>query len=331
MKINFKKSLLASVAAGAISVLAASPAAAFDEMNWSWDLSVEEQVIKDIYILPEAFLPTGMVLVQDLQVFIGSLESTSTVKDITNVQPTEGGVGGEDDTIEFEFTYDNSGDPHGLDQDLSQNVLDVAVLEGSNNVSGTLSLDGVQLDASASLNALKELPEVISAATSVANNTSIESAVMVELDEGQFVFDVTGDRSSPVQNPNADLSANADVAYAQNLALNAILGDLSASQITATSTVKDIVNASVNSTATAVGNNLSIEVNAASAGDQIVMADAVQFAFADLTATSKVSNVTVSNYTNLGKIGALVNSAATAVGNNRSITVNAPVTTIAIP
>ena len=223
------------------------------------------------------------------------------------------------------------GDPHGLDQDLSQNVLDVAVLEGSNNVSGTLSLDGVQLDASASLNALKELPEVISAATSVANNTSIESAVMVELDEGQFVFDVTGDRSSPVQNPNADLSANADVAYAQNLALNAILGNLSASQITATSTVKDIVNASVNSTATAVGNNLSIEVNAASAGDQIVMADAVQFAFADLTATSKVSNVTVSNYTNLGKIGALVNSAATAVGNNKSITVNAPVTTIAIP
>jgi len=119
MTINFKKSLLASVAAGAISVLAASPAAAFDEMHWSWDLSVEEQVIKDIYILPEAFLPTGMVLVQDLQVFIGSLESTSTVKDITNVQPTEGGVGGEDDTIEFEFTYDNSGDPHGLDQDLT--------------------------------------------------------------------------------------------------------------------------------------------------------------------------------------------------------------------
>ena len=69
-------------------------------------------------------------------------------------------------------------------------------------VEGVISLEGVQLDASASLNAVKDLPKVISAATSVANNTSIESAVMVELDEGQFVFDVTGDEIFPVQNPN---------------------------------------------------------------------------------------------------------------------------------
>ncbi len=334
MTINFKKSLLASVAAGAISVLAASPAAAFDEMNWSWDLSVKEKVIKNINILPEDFLPTGMVLVQDLQVFIGSLESTSTVKDITNVQPTEGGVGGVGSTATFAFEIDDDPDPSSLVPDSNTGeltVLSAFVDEGSDFVEGVISLEGVQLDASASLNAVKDLPKVISAATSVANNTSIESAVMVELDEGQFVFDVTGDEIFPVQNPNADFSANADVAYAQNLGLNAILGNLSASQITATSTVKDIVNASVDSAATAVGNNLSIEVNAASAGDQIVMADAVQFAFADLTATSKVSNVTVSNYTNLGKIGALVNSAATAVGNNKSITVNAPVTTVVTP
>ena len=303
-------------------------------MNWSWDLSVKEKIIKNINILPEDFLPTGIVLVQDLQVFIGSLESTSTVKDITNVQPAESGVGGEGQTATIAFELDPIPDPSLFVAGSSTGELEVLSAEydeGNELFVGVVSLEGVQLDASASLNALKELPEVISAATSVANNTSIESAVMVELDEGQFVFDVTGKKIRPVQNPNADLSANADVAYAQNLALNAILGNLSASQITATSTVKDIVNASVDSTATAVGNNLSIEVNAASAGDQIVMADAVQFAFADLTATSKVSNVTVSNYTNLGKIGALVNSAATAVGNNKSITVNAPVTTVVIP
>lgn len=303
-------------------------------MNWSWDLSVKEKIIKNINILPEDFLPTGKVLVQDLQVFIGSLESTSTVKDITNVQPAESGVGGEGQTATIAFELDPIPDPSLFVAGSSTGELEVLSAEydeGNELFVGVVSLEGVQLDASASLNALKELPEVISAATSVANNTSIESAVMVELDEGQFVFDVTGKKIRPVQNPNADLSANADVAYAQNLGLNAILGNLSASQITATSTVKDIVNASVDSTATAVGNNLSIEVNAASAGDQIVMADAVQFAFADLTATSKVSNVTVSNYTNLGKIGALVNSAATAVGNNKSITVNAPVTTVVIP
>jgi len=303
-------------------------------MNWSWDLSVKEKIIKNINILPEDFLPTGIVLVQDLQVFIGSLESTSTVKDITNVQPAESGVGGEGQTATIAFELDPIPDPSLFVAGSSTGELEVLSAEydeGNELFVGVVSLEGVQLDASASLNALKELPEVISAATSVANNTSIESAVMVELDEGQFVFDVTGKKIRPVQNPNADLSANADVAYAQNLGLNAILGNLSASQITATSTVKDIVNASVDSTATAVGNNLSIEVNAASAGDQIVMADAVQFAFADLTATSKVSNVTVSNYTNLGKIGALVNSAATAVGNNKSITVNAPVTTVVIP
>lgn len=56
------------------------------------------------------------------------------------------------------------------------------------------------------------------------------------------------------------------------------------------------------------------------------MGDVTQFAFADVTATSKVNDVSLYNYSNLGSSLArpIESSVATAVGNNKSITVTAP-------
>jgi hypothetical protein len=89
--------------------------------------------------------------------------------------------------------------------------------------------------------------------------------------------------------------------------------------------VDDITNASVDSSATAIGNNKGIDLQAATANDAMLVADVNQFAYADMTAMSNVSDVLVENYTNLGLIDRpLVNSVATSIGNNLSVTVESP-------
>ena len=70
---------------------------------------------------------------------------------------------------------------------------------------------------------------------------------------------------------------------------------------------------------------MSVSLAPASPDDSLVIADIVQFAFADVSATSSVSNVSLNSYTNLGAVSPIVNSVATAVGNNKNITVGAPV------
>ena len=66
-------------------------------------------------------------------------------------------------------------------------------------------------------------------------------------------------------------------------------------------------------------------MNAVTPDDALVVADYVQGAYANVSALSSVSGVTVNSYTNLGVLDRpLVNSVATAVGNNLSIKVTSP-------
>ena len=325
---RYKTSLLATVSAAALGLIAASPAAAFDRVNWSWDAVVDETVTKTINIDAD-LIPSGMVMVEDLQVYIGDVSSTSTVSDINNYQPSEGGVGGPGDTVNFDFTYDDVGNgTKGLDEDFEGNVVSLAVDENADRISGTLSLDGVQISGDQVYDALTELPEVISEAVSVANNTSIESTVMVELHEGQFAFNVVEDGNNGNGNGSqlpfeADAeTGNYHLTAAGVLGVLALNGDLAPSQITATSTVSDILNATVDSAATAVANNLSISLDPATPSDAVLIADVVQFAYANVTASSSVTGVDLNNYTNLGVLDRpIVSSVATAVGNNKSISV----------
>lgn len=327
---HYKTSLLATVSAAALCVIAASPAAAFDRVNWTWDAEVREVVSKNIDITA-LIEPTGMVMVEDLQVYIGDVSSTSTVSDINNYQPSEGGVGGPGDTVNFDFTYDDVGNgTKGLDEDFVGNVVSLTVDENADRISGTLSLDGVQISGSQAYDALTELPEVISAATAVANNTSITSDTMVELHEGQFAFNVQDDGNGNGEGPPVRFETdaetdNSNLTAAGVLGVLAISGDLVTSQISANSTVSEILNATVDSSATAVVNNISISMEPKSPGDSVLLADIVQFAYADVTATSSVSNVSLNNYTNLGLLDRpIISSVATAVGNNKSISVSAP-------
>jgi chitinase len=108
--------------------------------------------------------------------------------------------------------------------------------------------------------------------------------------------------------------------------------------------VDDIINATVDSTATAVTNNMSVDLayavpaanvttfqgghhhSPALDSDAVMIGDFKQVALSDTSAVSVVTDVSLNKYKNLGgEFRPIVNSVATAVGNNLSISVK-PVT-----
>jgi hypothetical protein len=302
--------LAASLGVLAFGALAATPAMAFDNVNWSWKKDVNEKVDIDVYIDVDVE-STGLVEVEKLQIFLGNVSAESSVYGVVNIQPD---VGGHWQQV-YCYCY-----------------------------GGYFVKD--------SFDATVELPEVVSTATAVGNNQSITSDVPVFLHDGQFVANTLsndgrwdyaslagavdarmgggggyGDDCNDCGNLHTDLAAL--------FTLGAAIGFLTPAEISATSSVGYIVNASVDSSATAVANNLSVNLESDVDGgtschdgcadrlsNHIVIADITQFAYANVSAVSQVAGVIVDNYSNLGSIDRpLVSSVATAVGNNVSINV----------
>ena len=302
----------ARILAASLGVLAvgamASPAMAFDNVNWSWKKDVNEKVDIDVYIDVDVE-STGLVEVEKLQIFLGNVNAESTVYGVANIQPD---VGGHWQQV-YCYCY-----------------------------GGYFVHD--------SFDATLELPEVVSTATAVGNNQSITSDVPVFLHDGQFVANTRynddrwdyeslagavdarmgggyGDNCNDCGNLHTDLAAL--------FTLGAAIGFLTPADISATSNVGYILNASVDSAATAVANNLSVRLESNVDGgtncntgcydrlsNHLVIADITQFAYANVSAVSEVHGVIVNNYNSLGEIDrALVSSVATAVGNNVSINV----------
>ena len=100
MKAN--KSVLLCGAAIAALALAASPATAFDQVDWHWDLEIIEHVDKDVDIDVDID-PVGLVLLEDLQIYIGDVTAESYVNGVYNNQPNEGG-GMASGTVDFTVT-----------------------------------------------------------------------------------------------------------------------------------------------------------------------------------------------------------------------------------
>ena len=327
-----KGSLLATASAIAIAAAPIVPAFAFDSVNWTWDAEVLETVTKTVSVNID-MTPSGMVMVEDLQVFIGDMNAESTVTGIDNNQPQGGGVV-DLGTQDIQFNYGLGGtlidDAFKSPSVTAGNVDEVDQQPNINGtVTATIDLGEVEVPPTESFDALTELPSVVSAATAVANNTSITSDTSIELHEGQFVFDL-GNGNGNGNGSDADIPdvniGNSNLTIAAALGILALTGDIERSDIEATSTVSEILNAAVDSSATAVANNMSISLTPATPADSLVIADIVQFAFADVTATSDVSNVSLNSYTNLASLTSpIIGSVATAVGNNKSITVLAPV------
>ena len=323
-----KASLLATASVLAIGLAAVSPAYAFDNVDWSWDAAITETITKNVNVNIN-INPTGMVMVESLQAHIGNVTATSEVTGITNNQPSPGGVT-DDVVIPFQFHY-GLGIAGAPGEVLDDDFKNPAILTGSVNESddgpngingtviGTIGVGGFIIPATATLAAATELGSVSSAATAVVNNLSIDSDTALQLHIGQFA--VGGLSGSEGGVPSVS-TGNSNLTIAAVLATLASTGGATKAEIKATSTVSDIINASVDSSATAVANNLTVTM----APNGLLIGDVTQFAYADVTAKSKVTNVSLSNYSGLGSLTRpIVGSVATAVGNNASISVKTPV------
>lgn len=320
-----KMGLMVGVSTLALGMFAAAPAKAFDEVNWTWNATVNERVVKLVNI-DINIEPTGMVMLEDLQIQIGDVTATSTVFGIDNNQPAgeDGGGGGpivvDLGNLSFTGNYDSTtGDVTGVAT--APEIPGEQFLTGTVNPDdpfgitmnfdlGEIEVEQVPGEGGEALDALTELPEVISAATAVGNNTSIYADTAVQLHEAQVLV---GSIEFPTDGEDGDVGG-VDV-----LGLG-----ITPANVSATSTVYDILNASVDSSATAVGNNLTVEIEA-EGPDRLLIADVLQLSVANVTATSTVYDVSLNNYLNLGVLDRpIVSSVATAVGNNKSISVNAP-------
>jgi hypothetical protein len=324
-----KTGLLAGASAIAVTLALAPPALAFDNVDWSWNAAITETITKNVNIDID-INPTGMVMVESLQAHIGNVTATSEVSDITNNQASSGGTvdGG---LIDFQFHYGlgNGGAPgEVLDDDFKHPQVIFATVDESDfgedgingTVVGSIGIGEITVPATASLDAATELGSVTSAATAVANNLGVDSDTALQLHIGQFVVGGTGEgEGGEVSLPQ---TGNTNLSIAAALGSLVLNGSLQKAMITGTSTVDNIVNATVDSSATAVANNLTVTMGP----NGLLIGDVTQFAYADVSATSTVTNIALSNYTGLGSLTRpIVGSVATAVGNNASISVKMPV------
>lgn len=334
--------LATATAACALAVgFGASSAQAFDHSHWDWYLDVwtDIDVEVDVYAF---FDPSGMVTIESVQVQKGDVTAYSHVYNIYNYQPVEyeefdvtltgttsgsldvtgnatgfvdidstGAAGTSDNQQTINGLVGIAGTPAGTNQsDVPGQVSGALGDEDPDGLDVTGTTSG-ELDVTVSgtvyvptgffADALNELPEVISTATAVGNNASIESTVAVNADAEQSLY---GDWYFDA----AEVSAVSDVYY--------------------------ILNATVDSAATAVGNNYSLTVDPATPDDALVTANISQYSHANVSAQSYVSDVWLNGYYNLGVdeladddldvLGRpIVSSVATAVGNNLSISVGA--------
>jgi hypothetical protein len=296
--------LAASMAVLAVGAMA-TPAMAFDNVDWSWKKTIEQREYINVWIDLNVDT-TGLVEVEKLQIFLGNLSAQSTVSHVYNSQDQDGHY----EYIRYCYCY-------------------------------------IPVWVDPSEYAPTELPIVRSIATAVGNNQSITSDVPVYLHDGQFVANTrynndSYDLGSPPNGYHESGNLHTDLALL--FTLGSVTGYFKPADIHAYSDVSYIQNASVESSATAVANNISVDlesdVNGTCTSDcygksnHIVIADITQFAYANVSAVSNVYNVTADNYTGLRLITSpdgdpatpdpivpLVSSIATAVGNNVSISV----------
>ena len=336
------RALAASLGVLAMGAVAVSPAMAFDNVSWNWSNNTKQHTDVDVNVDVNVD-STGLVQIEKLQIFLGDVKAESIVKDITNTPGATGPQG-----------------PKGY-----------SVMGGDDKDHGGPSAKVPSLDARV------ELPIVLSSATAVGNNQSITTDVPVFLHDGQFVANVKDHRyadstggfdiaafsaSLPASDARGSYDGSASngnlhTNIAGLFTLGAVLGVLDKADIQAKSLVDNIRNASVDSSATAVANNLSVTVASdvdgsgrGSASNHVVIGDITQFALANVSASSKVTDVSASNYDHMrqlttatlspteGNLGNViqvpspwVSSTATAVGNNVSINVGRDLTTAVHP
>ncbi len=357
--------LLATAAAAALVFGLAGSASAFEVVDWNWTANVVEDWDIDVKIEVD-YDPTGIVKIEKLQMHFGDINSFAKVFGIENNPPTGGTEGGTvliDETFLFDpVNYNAVNGNFPCDQNAAEgpcSLIDQAgVGDGDSPISTTLlgnpngdinendnllqfsvRVTGeVDVPASAgfSIDGLA-LPEVVNAATSVANNQQIYSTSALKLHDAQIAAgDINAIGGGETPDPIAFLIA----AYALTLVddqldginehtdlavltiLGAATGFIEPADIDADAWAFGITNASVNNSATAVGNNASYEIDTDNAANAIMVADLTQLLIGDVNAVALAGGIEVNNYDLTTFEGPLVKNVATAVGNNLNIRVD---------
>lgn len=348
------RTLAASLGILAVGAMA-SPAMAFDNLEWSWETDVKERVYIDVKINVDV-RPTGLVEVEKLQIFLGDVKATNYVAHIYNnpfyQESDYRGPG--------YYAYDPKKD---YDGPRSKTICTY----GSKDCGGGYNDHDKNRDWSEipvkPLNATIELPIILASATAVGNNQSISSDVPVFLHDGQFVAEVkdryrdtytadTLSRGMPGgggggggggncyrdcdSGPDGNLHTDLAVAFL----VGALVGVFEEAEIEAKSTVRDVKNVSVDNSSTAVANNMSVNLASDNPANHVVIADITQFAIANVKAETSTTNVTATGYDHMRELKTAtlsptdndptrviqvptpwVSSTAQAIGNNVSITV----------
>ena len=280
------RTLAASLGVLAVGALAATPAQAFDDIDWDWKKDVNEKVDIDVYIDVDVE-STGLVEVEKLQIFLGDAKATATVEHIYN-NPLYEGAGRHDDY----YSYDPKKRPSKDGGDGYGDINVPIALCNYNFKICQLNIfiddDGKQHDRWSKdwakvpvkpLDARYELPIIENTAQAIGNNQSITSDVPVFLHDGQFVANVR-DKDDPKPCTKwCDLMAglptststsnlrtrqpeepegNLHHTVALLFGLGAVLHVLEHAEIEADATAQYLKNVSVDNSATAVANNIGV-------------------------------------------------------------------------
>jgi|GEM_PF-942163 len=188
-------------------------------------------------------------------------------------------------TVETSTTVTTELEPTGLNQ-----------AENEQEMRGSIS-SGSTIDEFGSLPDLAVLDPVVpsdttmieSDAQSMGNSASINSAVQINYDSNQIFAGLDPD---------------------------------TAGAISADSSVANITNAMVDTSAMSVANSLTVNLDYATTNDAVAIGNNVQSTLADVSATSSAETISITGLSLLsGSENQSVTSAATAVGNNFSVNV----------
>ena len=353
------KAILLSATASAALLGIVSAASAFEEVDWTWDATVTEDIRINVDINTEVD-PTGLVQVEKLQMHFGDLNATSTIDGVENnpAASTNGGAVDIDDTFVFTGNSEDDTDPSEMPETIGVGGTSglVATLvppstfdEGSDDFSFTVTLEG-QITVPPGDDEIYDavdLPKVLGSATAVANNQSIDADVPIYLHDAQFaagefnpICEDSGGACTAiatiigaaglfeVDGQLEDLNEHTTIAGLMTIA--AATGLVNPASINATASVANVLNAYVENSATAVTNNASFTIESDKPDNHVLVADLTQWGYANVTASASVNGVSLANYTGFGDAGLgggldditpVVSNTATAVGNNLSISV----------
>jgi hypothetical protein len=316
------RTLAASLGVLAGVALAASPAMAFDKVDWTWTVrkTQHEYVDVDVNIDINA---TGLVQIEKLQIFLGNSKAEAYVSHIYN-NPDHAYVAVPREVEVCKYEYGKKKCWTEIKTEYEPLALTVA-----------------------------QLPEVSNAASAFGNLQVIESDVPIFLHDAQFVANVYGYGDGEYIDPAtaifglglalSGVGGNTHTDLAKVFTWGAVTGVLDKAHIEAKAEVGYIENATVDNSAFAAANLIQATLESANVGgpttcswsyghktcstppsDHLFQADITQFAFADVRATAKVHGVSIDGYDLDGIDRSIVNNVATAIGNAVIIKVGTP-------